>query len=127
MDDTSIQVLYVEDEADIREVTEFALEDEGFELITCTSGQEALGKAAGMKADLILLDVMMPGMDGPTTLENLRSLPQFKKTPVIFMTAKVQPEQVAQYKSMGALGVISKPFNAMLLANEIRTMMNKNG
>ena len=117
-----LTVLYAEDEADIRSVTEFALEDEGFELIPCASGQEALDKAATIKPDLILLDVMMPEMDGPTTLKKLRELPRLANTPVIFMTAKVQPSEVAEYKALGALGVISKPFDPMQLADEIRVL-----
>ncbi|OOZ40560.1 hypothetical protein BOW53_07205 [Solemya pervernicosa gill symbiont] len=119
MSDT-ICVLYVEDEPDIREVAEFALEDEGFELIQCASGLEALEKGEGLTADLILLDVMMPGMDGPSTLTRLRELPNLCNTPAIFMTAKVQPNEVAEYKAMGALGVIAKPFDAMTLADVIR-------
>ena len=118
-----LSVLYVEDEADIREVAEFALEDEGFQLTPCTSGQQAMDKAVALKPDLILLDVMMPGMDGPTTLKKLRELPHMVNTPVIFMTAKVQPAEVAGYKAMGAIGVISKPFDPMTLADEIRSLM----
>ena len=122
MSDT-LTVLYAEDEADIREVTEFALEDEGFELIICSSGQEALDKATTQSPDLILLDVMMPGMDGPTTLKKLRELPNLQDTPVIFMTAKVQPAELQQYKELGALGVITKPFEAMTLAEQIRSLV----
>lgn len=116
-------VLYVEDEADIREVAEFALEDEGFALVPCSSGQEALDKASTLTPDLILLDVMMPGIDGPSTLKKLRELPHLANTPVIFMTAKVQPSEVEQYTALGALGVISKPFDPMTLADEIRSLL----
>ena len=122
-----LRVLYVEDEPDIREVTEFALEDEGFELIPCPSGQAALERATELDRapDLLLLDVMMPGMDGPSTLQRLRELPQLSATPAIFMTAKVQPAEVAQYQALGALGVIAKPFDAMTLADEIRALLEK--
>jgi two-component system OmpR family response regulator len=119
-----LTVLYAEDEADIRSVTEFSLEDEGFELVPCASGQEAMDKAMTLTPDLILLDVMMPGMDGPTTLKKLRQLPHLATTPVIFMTAKVQPAEVAEYKVLGALGVISKPFDPMTLADEIRKLLD---
>ena len=118
-----MSVLYAEDEADIREITGFALEDEGFNLLACASGQEALDKAATISADLVLFDVMMPGMDGPTTLQKLRELPNFENTPVIFMTAKVQPSEIEQYKALGALGVISKPFDPMTLADQIRDIL----
>ena len=122
-----IQILYVEDEPDIRTVTEFALEDEGFELTPCASGHEALAKAPVLKPDLILLDVMMPEIDGPTTLKKLRQLPHMANTPVIFMTAKVQTFEVDQYKAIGALGVIGKPFDAMTLAEDIRAMLERSG
>lgn len=121
-------LLYIEDEQDIRTITEFALEDEGFELISCASGQEALTKAPSVSPDLILLDVMMPGIDGPSTLNKLRQLPHLMNTPVIFMTAKIQPSEVDKYLSMGALGVISKPFDALKLADDILMIMeNGNG
>lgn len=115
----NLKVLYIEDEPDIRAVAEFALEDEGFELTPCASGQEALDRAAGGAWDLILLDVMMPGMDGPTTLRRLRDLPGLAETPVLFMTAKVQPAELAQYLALGAIGVISKPFDALTLGDQI--------
>lgn len=119
-----LSVLYVEDEADIRLVVELSLEDEGFDLMTCASGQEALDKAKMLTPDLILLDVMMPGMDGPTTLERLRELPHVAHAPIIFMTAKVQPAEVAYYKDLGALGVVTKPFDPMTLADEIRKLLD---
>ena len=118
-----LQVLYTEDEPDIRAVVQFALEDEGFELVSCASGREALRQAPELKPDLILLDVMMPDMDGPTTLRRLRALPHLTDTAVIFMTAKIQSTEVAQYQAMGALGVISKPFDAMTLAGDIRGIL----
>ena len=121
------QILYVEDEQDIRTVTEFALEGEGFELISCSSGLEALAKAPVLKPDLILLDVMMPVINGPTTLMKLRELPHMANTPVIFMTAKVQSCEVDQYMKLGALGVISKPFDAMTLAEDIHALLEHSG
>ena len=119
-----ITVLYVEDEGDIREVTEFALEDEGFELVICASGQEALDNAIKQPIDLFLFDVMMPGMDGPTALKKLRELPQFQNTPVIFMTAKVQASELEVYKALGAIGVINKPFDPMTLPDQIRELLD---
>lgn len=121
----SMKVLYVEDDADIRAVAEMALDGEGFELIVCKSGQEALEKATDCTPDILLLDVMMPGMDGPTTLERLRRLPHLKNTPVVFMTAKIQPDEMEQYKALGALGIIAKPFNPMALADELRALIEK--
>ncbi len=120
-----VRVLYVEDEPDIRAVAEFALEDEGFVLTACASGAEALERGAKGAFDLILIDVMMPTMDGPTTLQHLRGLSHLAETPAIFMTAKVQPSEVAQYLEWGAKGVIAKPFNAMGLADEIRAILGR--
>ena len=117
------RILYVEDEADIRAVAEIALEAVGgFELKACSSGQEALTEVTDFGPDLLLLDVMMPGMDGPTTLEALRKLPELSETPAIFMTAKVQPEEVTALKKAGVLDVITKPFDPMRLADQIRTI-----
>ena len=115
------RVLYVEDEADIRTIAKMALEAVGgFTVRECASGQEAVNAAPGAAADLILLDVMMPGLDGPSTLKALRGIPATAATPVIFMTAKVQPAEVAQYKSLGALDVIAKPFDPMKISEEIQ-------
>jgi two-component system OmpR family response regulator len=115
------RILYVEDEPDIRMVAQMALEAVGgFTVIACASGQEALDAAPGAGADLLLLDVMMPGMDGPTTLKGLRALPATADTPVIFMTAKVQAAEVAVYKGLGAMEVIPKPFDPMELSTQIQ-------
>jgi len=120
---TLTRILYVEDEPDIQAVARLALETVGgFTVAICGSGQEALDKAPVFRAELILLDVMMPGMDGPTTLGNLRRLPGLTDTPVIFMTAKVQPHEVEQYKALGALDVIAKPFDPMQISDQIRAI-----
>ncbi|MFL1468163.1 response regulator [Marinobacter sp. HN1S83] len=115
------KILYVEDEEDIRAVAELALESVGgFTLRSCGSGQQALREGPEFAPDLILLDVMMPGMDGPSTLEALMEIPALADTPVIFMTAKVQSDEVAYYKKLGAIDVIPKPFDPMSLAAQIR-------
>lgn len=118
-----LKVLYAEDEPDIREVVRFALEDEGFELVPCSSGRELLRQAPALNPDLILLDVMMPDLDGTATLRLLREMPHLANTPVIFMTAKVQPGEIERYTALGARGVIIKPFNAMTLPDQIRDML----
>lgn len=120
-----IRLLYVEDEADIREFAEFILEEEGFELLMCASGQEALDKAAAFKPDIILLDVMMPHMDGPSTLKALRKLPDTQHTPVVFLTAKVQPQEVASFLAMGCVDVIAKPFDPMQLPGRINDILER--
>lgn len=114
------RVLYVEDDPDIREVATMALELMGeLELCVCASGADALADGPAFAPDLILLDVMMPGMDGPTTLARLRESPELAETPVVFMTAKVQPQEVAALRAMGALDVIAKPFDPMQLATRL--------
>jgi CheY-like chemotaxis protein len=119
------RILYVEDDADIRAIATMALEAVGgFTVLACASGDEALAIAPTASADLLLLDVMMPGMDGPTTLHRLRDLAATASTPVIFMTAKVQPAEVAQYRALGALDVIAKPFDPMQVSAEITRIWN---
>lgn len=118
------RLLHVEDEPDIREVAMLALRDVGgFEVETSCSGREALVKAPQFKPDVILLDVMMPGMDGPETLRELRKRPEIAGVPVIFMTAKVQAHEVGAYRKLGALDVISKPFDPMELASQVREIL----
>jgi CheY-like chemotaxis protein len=115
------RILMVEDETDIQEVAQLALEAVGgYAVCICSSGPEALQQAPQFAPDLILLDVMMSGMDGPSTLLALRQMEQFSSIPVIFMTAKVQSHEVARYKEMGALDVISKPFDPMTLSETIQ-------
>ncbi|VAW78812.1 Two-component transcriptional response regulator, LuxR family [hydrothermal vent metagenome] len=115
------RILYVEDELDIQVVARIALENVGgFEVQICSSGQEALDSIMAFVPDLILLDVMMPGMDGPSTLKALRELPEIAKIPAIFMTAKVQTDEVAALKDLGAIEVIAKPFDPMKLAQQIK-------
>jgi len=117
------RILYVEDEPDIQAVAKLALEQVGgFTLEVCSSGKEAMQKAEAFAPELILLDVMMPEMDGPTTLQNLREIASLKETPVVFMTAKVQPQEIEEYLEMGAVEVIAKPFDPMALSDQIRTI-----
>ena len=125
MSDIELQrILYVEDDPDIQAVASIALEVVGgFTLKACSSGAEALAAAvSGFDAQMLLLDVMMPEMDGPTTLARLRELAQTATTPVVFMTAKVQASEVTFYRSLGALGVIAKPFDPMQLAQQVRAL-----
>jgi len=117
------RVLYVEDEPDIQAVARLALElVGGFTVKVCSSGEEALREVEAFAPQMILLDVMMPVMDGPGTLKALRELPALVTVPVAFMTAKVQPHEVAGYTELGAVGVIAKPFDPMTLANEVRRL-----
>jgi CheY-like chemotaxis protein len=120
------RILYVEDEPDIQAVARLALESVGgFTVDICSSGKEALVRVGEFAPDLILLDVMMPEMDGPTTLSELRKLPEANNIPIVFMTAKVQPQEIEEYKAMGAVDVIPKPFDPMTLSEQARTIWNQ--
>ena len=115
------RLTYVEDEADIRTITEFALTKlEGFELDVCSSGREAVERTPTFAPDLILLDVMMPGMDGIETFNRLRAIPQLAHVPIVFMTAKAMKHEVDRYRALGASDVIAKPFDPITLGERIR-------
>lgn len=128
MSGTSLtNILYVEDDLDIQAVAQIALEVVGgYTLKTCSSGAEAIAAIdGGFVPDLLLLDVMMPNMDGPTTLAELRKKTTTASTPVIFMTAKVQSSEQDYYFTLGAIGVIAKPFDPMSLSVQVRTLWEK--
>lgn len=115
------RILFVEDDLDIQKIAKLALEAVGgFSVLACASGSEALDVVAGFAPDLILLDVMMPGMDGPATLAALRQLPMAEKIPAVFMTARAQPHEIDGYRALGAADVIAKPFDPMRLPDTVR-------
>jgi two-component system OmpR family response regulator len=117
------RITYVEDEPHIREIVQLALEElGGFTLHVCESGPEALDTAPMFHPDLVLLDVMMPGMNGIQTFRSLRELPQLSNTPIIFVTAKAQKHEIQQYKSLGAVDVIAKPFNPITLPADLQAI-----
>jgi two-component system OmpR family response regulator len=119
---TMLRILHVDDEPDIREVVEISLGlDPGFATRSCSSGEEALVAAIDWQPDIILCDVMMPVMDGPATLMRLRENALTASIPVIFMTARAQTRELDRFRSLGALGVIPKPFDPMTLAASIRS------
>jgi CheY-like chemotaxis protein len=121
----AIRILHVDDEPDIREVVDLSLElNPDFEVRACASGPEAIIAAAEWSPRLILLDVMMPGMDGPATLEQLRKNPQTSAIPVLFMTARAQTREVQHFMALGAQGVISKPFDPMTLAFQVQNYLH---
>lgn len=120
------RVLFVEDDPDIQTVARMALEAVGgFTVMACSSGAEALERVSAFAPDLILLDVMMPGMDGLETLQALRRLPQACGVPVVFMTAKVQAQEVSRYRDAGAADVIAKPFDPMMLPSTVRRIWGR--
>jgi two-component system OmpR family response regulator len=122
------RILYVEDDPDIRSVGTFALESVGgFTVKACGSGAEAVSSAPAFRPQLVLLDVMMPEMDGPATLQALRAIEATAAVPAMFMTAKAQPKEIALYLEMGAIEVIRKPFDPMTLGASLRTIWERVG
>lgn len=115
------RILLVEDDPDIQVVARLSLESVGgFVVELCGSGREAIQTAPSFLPDLILLDVMMPDMDGLSTLQALRQIPTLATTPVIILSARVQTHEVEHYRQLGALEVVAKPFDPMQLPATIR-------
>jgi two-component system OmpR family response regulator len=115
------RILLLDDDPDIQTVTSMALGSfGGYTVRVCGSANEAIESAAEFLPDLILLDVMMPGMDGMDALRALREIPATASTPVIFLTARVQPADVAKYEELDALAVIRKPFEPTALVKTIQ-------
>ncbi|WP_163784044.1 response regulator [Myxococcus vastator] len=118
------KVMLVDDEEDIRTIGNLSPSRvRGWQTVLAASGAEALEKARAEQPDLILLDVMMPGMDGPTTFGRLRAEQATARTPIIFMTAKIQKQEVARYLELGALGVIGKPFDPMTPPQDVHELV----
>lgn len=123
---SGLRVLCVEDDPDIRAIAELALGDVGgFDVKLCASGTEALSVVDDFQPELVLLDVMMPGMDGPETLRALRACESLQSTPVIFMTARLQPDEIKEYLELGAIDVIPKPFDPMTLGEQIGGILDR--
>jgi CheY-like chemotaxis protein len=113
-------ILIIDDESDIREVAQVSLEMiGGWQVLTSESGQDGLEKAKADQPDAILLDVMLPDMDGPTTLQNLQADPATSHIPVVFLTAKIQPSDRNRFANLGVVAVIAKPFDPINLASQV--------
>lgn len=120
------RILHVDDDQNIRDVVDMVLTTlGGYEVLTLSSGAEAIEEAASFKPDLLLLDLAMPGMDGVETLKNLRALPDTKTVPAIFLTAKTEPEDVEKLLATGALAVIEKPIKPMTLCAQLVEIWNR--
>jgi CheY-like chemotaxis protein len=120
----SKRVLLIDDEDDIREVAGMSLETvAGWTTMAARSGREGIKMAAEQQPDAILLDVMMPDMDGPSTFRNLQESATTKSIPVIFLTAKAQTREQRGFRELGAHGVISKPFDPLTLADQISELL----
>ncbi|WP_093917471.1 response regulator [Sulfitobacter marinus] len=119
-----IKILHVEDDESIREIVELALEMAGgFEVVQCHSGEDALTRSLDYIPDVLLLDMMMPGLTGRQTLERLRERPEFVEIPAIFMTARAQPNEMDELRQIGAVDVISKPFDPITLGDQIKAVV----
>jgi CheY-like chemotaxis protein len=118
------RILIIDDEDDIREVAAMSLETvAGWEVMVANSGAQGLIRAATYKPDAILLDVMMPGMDGPTTFRELQKNPVTAKIPVLFLTAKVQATDRRRFADLGIHAVLVKPFDPLTLATQIANVL----
>lgn len=125
MSDKNRRILLVDDEPDIRKIGRIALADVGdYQIETASDGQSVPDKVRSFEPDILLLDVMMPGIDGPGVIANLKSEDLFERVDVVMLTAKVQPREVERYKELGAIGVIEKPFNPMTLAERIDELIH---
>ncbi len=125
MSDTSkISVLHVDDDADIREIATLALETVGeMHVVTAASGQGALDALTSFTPDVLLLDFMMPEMSGEELYHRLQENPDLRDIPCIFMTARVQAEEIQSLKNLGAKDIIEKPFDPMTLADQIKAIL----
>jgi CheY-like chemotaxis protein len=120
------RILVVDDDPDVRSVISLSLGRVGnMEVVEAHSGHDAIERLRRATYDAIVLDVMMPGLDGPSTLELIRTEFGDVETPVIFITAKVQPSEVRRLTSIGAAAVIAKPFDPMTLPDEVRTIIER--
>ena len=117
------RILVVDDDPDLRRISQITLQAAGMEVTAAPSGSEALRMLETLRPDAILLDVMMPGMDGPACLERLRGRPETRHIPVVFVTAQTQPHEIARFLSLGALGVIKKPFDPLRFAGEVSSLL----
>jgi len=118
------KILIIDDEDDIREVAALSLESlAGWEVIVASSGAQGIARAAEQKPDAILLDVMMPGMDGPTTFCELRKNPATARIPVLLLTAKVQGADQRRFANLGVAAVLFKPFDPLTLSTQIASVL----
>lgn len=123
-----MKVLIIDDDADIRLIAGLSLSRlGGMEVVEAASGAEGVRKAQDEKPDVILLDMMMPAMDGSATLAALRSQPATATTPVIFLTAKAMRAEIERLRALGAAGVLIKPFDPRTLPAEVRALVEGSG
>ena len=120
------RVCYVEDDQDIQRIVRLSLEKVGKMTVEVVSDpMEAIARISAFKPQLVMLDWMMPGMDGPALFKKMREVPETKDLPVVFITAKASQRELEELRAMGALGTISKPFSPKDLPDQLRALWNK--
>lgn len=120
MSSRQLRIMYVEDEEDIRAIARISLETVGgFVVALCESGPAAIERAPEFLPDIVIIDMMMPGMDGIETMQALKKLPRMDETPMVFMTAKIQRSEIDYYIAAGASAVVPKPFDPLKLPERI--------
>ncbi len=118
------RILIIDDEDDIREVAALSLEaTAGWQILTASSGAEGISIASAQRPDAILMDVMMPGVDGPTTFRNMQAIPAVSGIPVLLLTAKVQGVDQRRFANLGVASVLFKPFDPLTLAQQISDVL----
>jgi len=115
------KILHAEDDPNIREIAKMSLEMiGGFEVLQCECGEDAVNAAPGFQPDMLLMDVMMPGMDGQEAVKRLRQLEDFRDTPVVFVTAKASTAEISQLREDFEASIITKPFDPITLPDQLR-------
>lgn len=124
----SLRILLIEDDPDIQKMVQLSLKFQGGHTVsTASGGAEGLEKAAAENPDLILLDVMMPEMDGYETCRRLKSQPGTRHIPVVFLSARAQQSEIQKGRDLGAIGYLVKPFDPMMLASQLDAILNSSG
>jgi DNA-binding response OmpR family regulator len=120
------RIMYVDDDLDLQDIVRLGLETRGgFTVTCCDSGNQALEEIKTFKPDLVILDMVLPGMSGLRLLERMRELRGVPWIPVIFLTSKIRPDQVKEYEKLGVIGVINKPFNPLELRHQVREIWER--
>lgn len=119
----SLRIMLVEDDPVVAEIVQMTLEDlGGFQVSHFFGGQDAIDALDDVSPDVVLMDVMMPGMDGLSSMLHIHKIPKYSALPIIFMTAKTQAHEQASYIEKGAIGVIPKPFNPETLCSTVQSL-----
>ena len=120
------RIMYVDDDRDLQRIVQLGLElGGGFTVMVCSSGEQALREMADFQPDLLILDVVMPDMSGPKTLETMQNMPDIPSVPVVFFTSKTGPEHIQHYRRLGAIGVIKKPLDFKRLPHQVKEIWEK--